>query len=78
MLSQSQFLSFLFISDFVGQTSDAATGAASIIVNDAGKYFCFEDPESSLSWRNDLVHTQSSGRTHCEPMHSALPLAHHC
>lgn len=27
-------------SDFVGQTSDAATGVATIIVNDAGKHIC--------------------------------------
>lgn len=32
------FYIFLTVSDFVGQTSDAATGAASIIVNDAGKH----------------------------------------
>lgn len=35
------FICFLFVSDFVGQTSDAATGAASIIVNNAGKCFCW-------------------------------------
>lgn len=31
---------FFSLSDFVGQTSDTATGVASIIVNNAGKYFC--------------------------------------
>lgn len=36
---QTLFYTFLTVSDFVGQTSDAATGVASIIVNDAGKYF---------------------------------------
>lgn len=30
--------SFYPTSDFVGQTSDAATGVATIIVNDAGKH----------------------------------------
>lgn len=30
---------FLLVPGFVGQTSEAATGAASIIVNDAGKCF---------------------------------------
>lgn len=42
MLSSSvlDLVSFLPVSDFVRQTSDAATGAASIIVNSAGKCFC--------------------------------------
>lgn len=48
---------FLALSDFVGQTSAAATGVASINVNDAGKYFC-QDPKHSLSCANGLVHVQ--------------------
>lgn len=55
--------SSLSVSDFVEQTSVAATGAASIIVNDAGKCFCHQDPKSSGSSRNDLgAHTTKSGR----------------
>lgn len=47
--------SFLHVSDFVEQTSSAATGAASIIVNDAGKCFCHWDSKSSFSCRIGLV-----------------------